>query len=239
MKPLADRPLIGVIGGVGPLATAYFLRRVIESTAAQVDQDHLDLLVFNHAAIPDRTRHLLDRSQPDPGPVLAADARRLEGFGCDFLVMPCNTAHTYTQQVQDAVTVPFVSIIDVTVAAARARLPGLRQVGLLATAGTVAAGVYDDAFAPDVVVLTPSAVDQQRVDRLITQVKAGVHVGRQEVDSVAASLRERGAELVLLGCTELSVIAVDQGLLAEPTYLDTLDCLVRATIKRAGAQVRG
>ncbi|MFE5336982.1 aspartate/glutamate racemase family protein [Isoptericola sp. NPDC056573] len=234
-----DRP-VGVIGGVGPLATAYFLQRVVQRTDAERDQDHVDLVVLNHATIPDRTDFVLGRSPADPGPVLARDARRLQDFGVQFLVMPCNTAHYFTQQVLDAVTVPFVSIIDVTVAAARARVPGLGRVGLLATAGTVASKVYDDAFAAHGIdVVVPDAADQDVVSTVIyDQVKAGRPADPDALRGVAARLVERGASVVVLGCTELSVAAVDHHLLDEEPFLDSMDELVRATITGAGHRVR-
>ncbi|WP_338403717.1 aspartate/glutamate racemase family protein [Cellulosimicrobium arenosum] len=230
-----------MIGGVGPLATAYFLQLVVGLTEAERDQDHLDMVVLNHATIPDRTEFVLGRSDEDPGPVLARDARRLEAFGVSFLVMPCNTAHYFTQQVLDAVDVPFLSIIDTTVAAARRRVPGLAAVGLLATAGTAASGVYQDAFAAhDVTTLVPDEDDQALVTRIIyEQVKAGRPVDLETFRAVAGRLVQRGAGVVVLGCTELSVVAVDHGLLAEPVYLDSMDQLARATIRRAGHRVRG
>lgn len=233
-------PPVGVIGGVGPLATAYFLQRVVQLTDADRDQEHVDLVVLNHATVPDRTDFVVGRSALDPGPVLARDARRLERFGVSFLVMPCNTAHYFTQQVLDAITVPFVSIVDVTVAAARRRAPGLTTVGLLATAGTVASGVYEDAFAVHgIEVVTPDEADQARVNTVIyDQVKAGRPADPDELRAVAAGLVERGAGVVVLGCTELSVAAVDHGLLDEPPFLDSMDELVRATITRAGHRVR-
>ncbi|MFC8923393.1 aspartate/glutamate racemase family protein [Cellulosimicrobium sp. NPDC057127] len=235
-----ERAPVGVIGGVGPLATAYFLQLVVALTEAERDQDHLDMVVLNHATIPDRTAFVLGRSEDDPGPVLARDARRLEAFGVSFLVMPCNTAHYFTQQVLDAVRVPFVSIIDTTVAAARERVAGLTTVGLLATAGTTASGVYQDAFAAHgVQTLVPDDADQAVVSRIIyEQVKAGRPVDLDALRGVTANLVERGASVVVLGCTELSVVAVDHGLLADPVYLDSMDQLARATIRRAGHRVR-
>jgi aspartate racemase len=233
-------PPVGVIGGVGPLATAYFLQRVVQLTDAARDQEHVDLVVLNHATIPDRTDFVLGRSAADPGPVLARDAARLEAFGVIFLVMPCNTAHYFTQQVLDAITVPFVSIVDVTVAAARERAPGATAVGLLATAGTVASGVYRDAFAVHGIdVVTPDDADQALVNEVIyDQVKAGLPADPATLRAVAGRLVERGAGVVVLGCTELSVAAVDHDLLAEPPFLDSMDELVRATISRAGHRVR-
>ena len=234
------QPLVGVLGGVGPLATAYFLQRLVVCTDAERDQDHVDALVLNHATIPDRTAFVMGRSEEDPGPVLAADARRLERFGVDFLVMPCNTAHYFTQQVLDAISIPFVSIIDVTVEAALARVPGLTTVGLLATSGTVASSVYHDAFARrGVQVITPDDDDQAVISSVIyDQVKAGLPADVDALRGVAARLVDRDAGVVVLGCTELSVAAVDHALLDEPPFLDSMDQLVRATITRAGRPLR-
>ena len=235
------RPFVGVVGGVGPLATAYFLNHVVRLTVAERDQDHVDMVVLNHVTIPDRTDFVLGRSEQDPGPVLARDARRLEEFGADFIVMPCNTAHYFTQQVLDAISVPFVSIIATTVDAVRDRVPGLRAVGLLATSGTSSSGVYQDAFdAHGVATLVPDEADQAVVTSIIyDQVKAGRPADLEALRGVVARLVERGAQAVILGCTELSVVAVDHGLLDEPLFVDSTDQLARATIRRAGGTVRG
>ena len=237
--PLDPLP-VGVIGGVGPLATAYFLQAVVQLTQAERDQDHLDLVVLNHSSIPDRTAFILGVSAEDPAPVLAADARRLQRFGVSFLVMPCNTAHYFTQQVLDAVTVPLVSIIDVAVDASIARAAGATTVGLLATAGTIASEVYLTAFAArGVQLIVPDDEDQAILNRVIyDQVKAGKPVDITAVRGVAERLEARGAAVVLLGCTELSVVAQDFDLLAELLFIDSMDQLVRATIRRAGGTVR-
>src|SRR5690554_3606264 len=173
--------LVGVIGGVGPLATAYFLDKVVRLTRAERDQDHVDLIVFNHAGIPDRTAFVVgtpdeDGSPPqNPGPVMAQDARRLEGFGADFLVLPCNTAHTFTEEIVAAVQVPLLSIVDETVTEAQRRVPGLARAGILATTGTVRSGVYQRALeSRGVTAIAPAAADQELVMRVIyEQVKAG------------------------------------------------------------------
>lgn len=231
---------VGVLGGVGPMATAYFLRRVVDLTLAERDQDHLDMVVLNHASIPDRTDFVLGRSEDDPGRVLAADARRLERFGVSFLVMPCNTAHHFTRQVLEAVDTEFVSIVEETVRAAVERVPDAPRVGLLATAGTVASKVYADAFgARGVEVVVPDEADQQVVNSLIyDDVKAGRAADPARLRGVADRLVQRGAGVVILGCTELSVMARDHDLLDEPEFLDSMEVLVRTTIERAGGQVR-
>jgi len=234
------RPLVGVIGGVGPLSTAYFLERLIRLTDAHHDQDHIDAIVFNHAGIPDRTDYLVGRSDVDPGPILAADARRLEAFGSSFLVMPCNTAHYFYQTIERAVAIPFISIVDVTVAEALRRYPTAKAVGLLATEGTVASGVYHNAFQKyGVEVIVPDLDDQAVINNVIyEQVKAGLPVDVAAIRVIARKLVGSGASVVLLGCTELSVVALDHHLLIDPIFLDTMETLVRATIIEAGHHVR-
>lgn len=237
---MSTRPLVGVIGGIGPLATAYFLAKVVRLTEAERDQDHLDMIVFDHAAIPDRTAFILDGSTEDPGPVMAEDARRLESFGASFLVVPCNTAHNFTDEVVAAVGIPVLSIIDETVDEARRRVPEVGSIGLLATTGTGASGVYQRALAArGIACVLPDEADQDIVMSVIyDQVKAGKPGDVDAIRGVAGRLIDRGASLVVLGCTELSVVAEDEGLLADPRFVDSLDVLARRTIDRAGGRVR-
>jgi len=241
--PAAPAPAlpVGVIGGVGPQATAYFLDMVVRLTDAARDQDHLDLVVLNHATIPDRTAFIVGTSSEDPGPVMAADARRLEAFGVSFLVLPCNTAHHFTDEIVAAVQVPLLNIVQETVAEAARRVEGLAQVGLLATTGTLQAGVYERALtARGLACLTPDPADQAVVMSLIyDQVKAGRPVDVDALRGVMARLRARGAQVVVLGCTELSIAAADFDLLAaDRTLVDSLDVLARRTIVLAGHRVR-
>ena len=240
--PDGDQPPVGVIGGVGPQATAYFLDMVVRLTEAGRDQDHLDMVVLNHATIPDRTAFILGTSDQDPGPVMAADAARLEAFGVSFLVVPCNTASHFMQQVLDAVTVPVVSIVAETVDEAARRVPGLARVGVLATSGTLAARVFHEEIGRrGMACLVPDEADQAVVMRVIyDQVKAGRPVDLAAFTGVVDRLRAAGAEVVLLGCTELSIVAADHDLLtADRRMVDSLDTLARRTIERAGHAVRG
>ncbi|KGM13218.1 cysteate racemase [Cellulomonas bogoriensis] len=231
---------VGVIGGVGPLATAYFMDKVVRLTRAERDQDHVDMVVLNHATIPDRTAFILGDSDQDPGPVMARDAERLEAFGVSFIVVPCNTAHFFTRRIVAAVQVPVLSIVAETVAEARSRLTDLTAVGVLATTGTVHARVYQDELERSgLTCLVPDEDDQAVMMEIIyDQVKAGRPVDMGAFAGVVHRLRSRGAQLVVLGCTELSVIAEDEDLIADPTYVDSLDVLVRRTIARAGHEVR-
>jgi len=154
--------------------------------------------------------------------------------------MPCNTAHYFTQQVIDAIEGEFLSIIDVTVNAVTQKFPHATKVGLLATAGTVSSQVYQDAFgAVDIEVITPTLEDQQAINEVIySQVKAGLPSDVTTIRAVAQRLIDQGAATVILGCTELSVAAVDHDLLDDPMFCDSMDQLVRATIEYSGHTVR-
>lgn len=232
---------VGVIGGVGPAATAYFLDMVVRLTRAERDQDHLDMVVLQHASIPDRTAFITGASDDDPGPVMAEDARRLERFGVELLVLPCNTAHHFTDEVEAAVRVPLLNIVAETVAEARRRVPGLGALGVLATDGTARAGVYQRAAAAHgIACVLPTDEDQALVMRIIyDQVKAGRPIDHDALEAVIGRLRAAGADVVVLGCTELSVAAADSGLLErDRRVVDSLDTLARSTIRRAGGVVR-
>lgn len=246
----ASGALVGVLGGVGPLATVLFMERVVRLTDAVRDQDHVDMMVLQHATVPDRTAFVLGRSADDPGPVLAADARRLAGAGVGFLVLPCNTAHAFASAIVAATSVPLLSAVDATVSAVLSRdawsgrLSGSRPeaVGLLATEGTIASGVYLDAFgAHGVKTLVPDVAGQATVTSLIYDgVKAGRGGDLTALAGAVANLRSRGAGAIVLGCTELSVAAeaTPRDLLPDVVLVDSLDELARATVLRAGRRLR-
>ena len=231
---------VGVIGGVGPLATVYFMDKVVRLTRAARDQDHVDMVVMQHATIPDRTEYILGRSTADPGPVMAADARTLERVGVSFIVVPCNTAHHFTAEVVAATDVPVLSIVDETIAEVVDHRPATRTVGILATSGTLAAEVYQHAAqARGLSSIVPTDDEQAVVMHVIyDQVKAGEPADLVALRGVVDALVARGAQTIVLGCTELSVVADDADLLADPLYVDSLDVLARRTIERAGHVVR-
>lgn len=232
------RSLVGVVGGVGPLATAYFLDRVVRLTAAATDQEHVDLVVHQRASTPDRTAFLLGRSHDDPGPVMAECARDLVGLGARAVVLPCNTAEPFLPQIEAAAGVPVLGIVRATVEAVLARLPDSRLVGVLATDGTLAARTYDSELdRAGRVALLPDADDQALVMAVIyDQVKANRPADIGGLAEVVDRLIARGAGCVVLGCTELSVLAGDLAARTRHVLVDSVDSLARATIVVAGAR---
>tara|TARA_R110002110_G_scaffold333755_2_gene544728 strand:- start:307948 stop:308670 length:723 start_codon:yes stop_codon:yes gene_type:complete len=222
---------VGVLGGMGPEATVDFMTRVLAATPARVDQEHIRMLVDHNPGIPDRHAAIAGTG-PDIGPELAAMARGLEAAGADFLVMVCNTAHAYTEAIRTAVSIPFVSIVDVVMAAVAERPAA--AVGIMAADGCLQAGLYQRALAAaGREALLWTATEQQRFMTLLWRIKAGergpeVRAGLQ---ALAASLEFAGAELLLAGCTEIPLV-LEQGDTGVK-LLSSTDLLVRHTVALA------
>lgn len=229
------RQAVGVIGGVGPMATVYFMQRVIEMTKADCDQAHINMLVFNDCDIPDRTAFITARSAENPLPVMVEDAKRLEAAGCSFVVIPCNTAHYFYTELAQSVKIPVVNIVEETIRYAKARVSNLRCVGILATTGTIVTGTYQKyAEAAGLETVLPDEAGQAALMRIIYDgVKAGKPVSRAEFDAVANALRAQGAQCLILGCTELSVLKRDLPI-EDPDVLDSIDVLASETVRRSG-----
>ncbi len=230
---------VGVLGGLGPMATVYFMQRVLAMTDASRDQDHVDMLVWNHASIPDRTAYLVGDSDESPGPVMAEDARQLERAGARFIALPCNTARAFYDEVQAAVEIPVIDIVGETVAAAVAAVPDLTTLGILATDGTLRARTYHRAAeAAGLTPLDPDDLVQKDVMSMIYDgVKAGMPVERARFDAAVAHLRDKGAQAVVLACTELSIARSDLGV-DDHDVIDSLDALAARTVTLAGGQLR-
>lgn len=222
-RNMGNHKTAGVLGGMGPEATIDFMARIVTHTEASSDQDHLHLIVDQNPAVPSRQDALLGKGE-DPGPAMAAMAKRLEAAGADFLVIPCNTAHAWQQAVTDAVEVPLLSIVDATMAACAGEEP----IGLLATEGCLKAGVYDTDSA-----VLPDDDQQARIMDLVNAVKAGDRSEevRAEMREIATSLVDRGAKVIVAACTEIPLVLAD-GDLPVPV-IESTEELALATVRFA------
>lgn len=210
------RPVLGVLGGMGPAATVAFLDALVRATPAGTDQEHIDTVVLNHATVPDRTARLKDADAEDPLPYLTGDLEVLARLGVDRVVIACNTLHAFLPPAAD-LPVPVLSLIEVgaeAVVAAARRVAGDGDrrpvVTLLATDGTLLSGVYQEALARlgAEVRLPDEAAQRQVMAMIYERVKAGVEVTTEEFEEFVDRQRAAtGADAVLLGCTELSVLA--------------------------------
>ena len=226
---------VGVVGGLGPAATAAFLGRVVSATDAAKDQDHVNLVVLQHSAVPDRTDFITGASDADPTPLLVGDAVRLASWGVVAVVMPCNTATAFVEAMRAAVTIPVLDIVDIALDEAATR--GWRRVGVLATEGTRAAATYDrSGVGRDIAIVYPSAAAQLTINSLIFDfVKAGKVAPESMLESAIQDLIDAGVDGVILGCTELSVAA--EGLV-DSHVVDALDALARRTVIAGGGRLR-
>lgn len=226
---------VGVIGGVGPMATVYYMQRVIEMTKAGCDQEHINMLVFNDCDIPDRTAFITEKSPDNPLPVMVEDAKRLEAAGCEFVVIPCNTAHYFYDKLEQAVEIPVVNIVEETIRYAKARVQDLSCVGIMATTGTIVTGTYQKyAERAGLSFAVPDEDERDLLMQIIYDgVKAGKPVPRADFDRVANHLRAKGAQCLILGCTELSVLKRDLPI-NDPDVLDSIDVLASETVRRSG-----
>lgn len=219
---------IGVLGGMGPQAAVQFMQRVIDAVPAEDDRDHVPLIVDQYPQVPSRIAALIEGTGEDPAPVLASMAQRLETAGAQAIVMPCNTGHAFAAQVTAAVSVPFLSIVDLTADVLAAKYAGAR-VGMLASPAVRLAGVFDDPLTSNG--LTPLYARDE--DALLSAIRAlkrdGNDVGaRKTAIKAVADFKATGADVVLVSCSEFSLLT---SVLAErETVLDSLDVLVDATV---------
>lgn len=227
------RLTVGVLGGMGPMATVEAFRRLTLATPAKRDQDHLHVIVDSDPSAPDRTLALLGQA-PEPLPWLVSSAHRLVSAGAEIICMPCNTAHAYHRRLQDEVPVPIVHMIEAVVTAAA---PPPSLYGLLATEGTVHAGLYQDAFQMrGRQLLLPSEPALAEVAEAIRLVKAGADPSVAVAHCLPA-LREMltiGACGVILGCTEISLLTHELA-----TYCPVLDALQVMVDRTARIAIRG
>ena len=196
--------IVGVLGGMGPDATVDFMARVISLTPAEKDQDHVHMIVDQNPKVPNRQEAILADGE-DPGPVMAEMAQRLEAAGADFLVVPCNSAFGFASVVAGAVSIPLVSIVEVTVEAC----DGFSTVGLMATDGCLQSHVYQDALAAaGIAVELPDNDELVDLMAMLNGIKAGYRgesVARG-MAVLATALVERGAEAIIAGCTEIPLV---------------------------------
>jgi aspartate racemase len=223
----------GVLGGLGPEATHDFFGKVLASTGARSDQEHLHLLIDNNPKVANRNDAIAGRG-PSAGPALAAMGRRLEAAGADFLVMPCNTASYYRAEIEAATSIPFVGIVPETCDAVLTRSPGIASVGVLAAGGCRQARLYEQALeARGLRPVSADDLEQARFMELLYAVKAGERGARikEGMVELGEALIARGAELVIAGCTEVPLILRD-GDLGRP-LVDSTRVLAEATVAYA------
>ena len=203
-----DEKVIGILGGMGPEATADLYFRIIKATPAERDQEHIRTVIYSNPKIPDRTEAILGGGE-SPIHLLVETARKLEEAGVGFIIIPCNTAHYFIDQVQSRVKVPVINMVVETARYVLRVFPDVHKVGLLSTDGTMKTGLYQDTFNSEkLMVLTPEPEMQEVTMRAIfNHIKSGdLDTGRVLLLDAAEHLIDMGAEILVNGCTEISLV---------------------------------
>ena len=224
--------VLGILGGLGPMSSAYFYELLIAHTDAACDQDHIDLVLSSRATTPDRTGYILHKSCENPVQTMISEAQKLVRYGADLIVIPCNTAHFFYDELHAAIHVPMLNIIEEAVR--QAHTIGAEKIGILATDGTIQTQTYQrysQKYGMECIVPNP---DEQKeiMDIIYGAVKSGKEPNLKAFQSVGDSLLQRGADRIVLGCTELSLINKNHPL--GEKYIDSLLMLAKATIIACG-----
>lgn len=228
---------IGIVGGMGPLATVKLFEKIVLYTRAEVDQDHPHTIVDSNTGIPDRTSYILHGGKSPVGE-LTRSARRLQEAGADFLVMPCNTAHYFYDEIRNSVDIPLINMISETVGTIRRDYPGMK-VGLLSTSGTISSGVYSRELEKQGLdYAIPSEENQAKVMELIYNIKKGKYDNDLAgFESAIGDLKAQGSMVMILGCTELSVAYDMYDLPEDVSYVDALLVLAREAVIESGCDI--
>ncbi|HPU63549.1 MAG TPA: amino acid racemase [Mobilitalea sp.] len=227
---------LGVIGGLGPLATAYFYELICRMTDANKDQEHLDMIIIGKSSIPDRTEYILGKSTDSPLPHLKEAARTLEIMEVDYIAIPCITAHYFYRELSESIKVPIIHIIKETVRYLKNR--GVKSAGIMATEGTIKSNLFQKELHENGInPVIPSKIGQKYIsDIIFNNVKAGIPVDMENFKIANDELLSKGADTIILGCTELSLLkrTADIG----PGFIDALEVLAMCCINKCERPIR-
>jgi aspartate racemase len=237
---LGDDRVLGVLGGMGPLASSQFMLRLTQLTPATRDQDHIPTVLWSDPRVPDRTVGRLSNGV-DPLPWLLRGIQGLRRAGCGAIAIPCNTAHGWYDQMQNAAQMPILHIVDA--AAVELRQLGITRgtIGIMGTQATLAMRLYQDRLGAqgwDCVI-----PGDREMDHLVSPAIALVKANRlaeayPPLAEVVRSLAQRGARCVVLGCTEIP-LGIQAGPPLDVPVVDTIDALARAAIAWATRESSG
>ncbi len=215
---------LGILGGMGPEATLYFIGKVIELTPAERDQDHIRMIIVNDPKIPNRTAAIMEGGE-SPVPVLIRDAKLLEDSGADLIAVPCNTFFFFYEEVQRTVSIPIIHMIEETAKAFEEA--GIKKAGIVVTKGTLKTRLYHNSLGKRGIQLI-QARDMEGIMRAIYNIKAGKKEGtKQKFLECFKELKNRGAEVVISGCTEIPLVISKD----EFPYVDPMEIVAKIVIR--------
>ena len=204
--PAGNEVILGIFGGMGPEATSDLFKLIIDITPATKDQEHIPVIIFSNPKVPDRIASIADGGEYIK-PYLSFSLKKLEEAGASFIAIPCNTVHYFYDYMQESVSIPIINMIRETVAEVANKYPEVKKVGLLATTGTIESGLYNNELeAAGFEVITPDdSVEINMVMKAVWGIKskADPMVNEDLLAIAGQHLAGKGAELIVLGCTEI------------------------------------
>ena len=233
---MSEKITLGVIGGLGPIATAHFMELIIRMTEAHTDQEHLDMILYNRPSIPDRTGYILDHSKPSPLPEMIRVGNALAGQGAALIAIPCMTAHYFHRELSGCIGAPIVHAIHET--AVHLKKHGITRVGIMATDGTIRSKLFQSELQKHgMETVIPGPQGQKCVMSVIyDDIKANRPADMAKFHFASDELREMGAQAIILGCTELSLVKRDYPI--GPGYLDAMEVLAQTCVLRCGGKLK-
>ncbi|MBQ7098782.1 MAG: aspartate/glutamate racemase family protein [Oscillospiraceae bacterium] len=233
---MAEKVTLGVIGGLGPIATAHFMELIIRMTKADTDQEHLDMIIYNRPSIPDRTGYILDSTKPNPLPEMIRVGNALARQGAKLIAIPCMTAHYFHRELTRYIETPIVHAIHEV--AAHLKKHGITRVGIMATDGSIRSGLFQQELQKHgIEPIIPGDQAQKCVMSVIyDDVKANKPAEMDKFRFASGELREKGAQAIILGCTELSLVKRDYAIGAG--YLDAMEVLAQTCVLRCGGKLK-
>lgn len=228
--------ILGVIGGLGPMATARFMEMAIRMTDASCDQEHLEMIIHNCPQIPDRTAYILGESDKDPVPSMITAGRNLAVQGASCIAIPCITAHYFHRELSEGIGIPIINAITET--GRELTRSGVRRIGIMATDGTIRSGIFQKELEKmGLEVVLPDEGHQKYImDVIYKNIKSGQPADMERFDAVRQNLRGQGAQILILGCTELSLVDKEQ--LPGKGYLDAMEVLARSAVKACRGRLK-
>ena len=217
------RKKLGILGGMGPLATYTLYKNIIESAAVESEQEHIDMVILNASYIPDRTNGIL-RGGESPLPYLLGALKFLENAGCDLIAVPCNTSHYFYDEMQGSCSSEILNMIEL--AAGKAKSLGVSKAYLMATEGTVKTGVYQKYFdRQNIKIITAADGEIAEMMRVIYEVKLNKTPDTRALRDIAEKYQARGCDKIILGCTEFSTEKGRIAGLGENARIDAMEVM--------------
>ncbi len=232
--------VLGILGGMGPEATITLFKRIVDLSRASCDQEHIRIIIDNNPKILDRTNFILNQGE-SPAAMMIATAQNLERAGADFIVIPCVTAHYFAHQVQQAIAIPILSIIDALISEIVKNYPSIEKLGLVATTGTIIGshlekGLQDAGYK----IIVPSDNEQKSLVMKAIYGERGIKAGflspqnKNMLLKASQRLIALGAQGIIAGCTEIPLVLTEKDL--SVPFLDTLLILAKEAVKKVKSE---